>query len=204
MEEYKSNSHKSKEQESRKVEEKRVEKVVKGSTRTKKKSELSKIKDTFISEDAANVKSYIIGDVLIPAAKKAISDIVSNGIDMILYGGKSPNRDRRGSSNYISYRDYSRRDDDRRYSSSNTSVINFVNEDPNKFNSFVEDKNIQVKCFVELCIARGELVRSELNQQISTPDGQFIGENMNAAVAYFNNPNNAAIKTQLENKMKLI
>lgn len=83
-------------------------------------------------------------------------------------------------------------------------LINFVNEDPNKFNSFVEDKNIQVKCFVELCIARGELVRSELNQQISTPDGQFIGENMNAAVAYFNNPNNAAIKTQLENKMKLI
>lgn len=125
MEEYKSNSHKSKEQESRKVEEKRVEKVVKGSTRTKKKSELSKIKDTFISEDAANVKSYIIGDVLIPAAKKAISDIVSNGIDMILYGGKSPNRDRRGSSNYISYRDYSRRDDDRRYSSSNTRRSDF-------------------------------------------------------------------------------
>ena len=125
MEEYKSNSHKSKEQENRKVEEKRVEKVVKGSTRTKKKSELSKIKDTFISEDAANVKSYIIGDVLIPAAKKAISDIVSNGIDMILYGGKSPNRDRRGSSNYISYRDYSRRDDDRRYSSSNTRRADF-------------------------------------------------------------------------------
>ena len=125
MEEYKSNSHKSKEQENSKVEEKRVEKVVKGSTRTKKKSELSKIKDTFISEDAANVKSYIIGDVLIPAAKKAISDIVSNGIDMILYGGKSPNRDRRGSSNYISYRDYSRRDDDRRYSSSNTRRSDF-------------------------------------------------------------------------------
>ena len=125
MEEYKSNSHKSKEQENRKVEEKRVEKVVKGSTRTKKKSELSKIKDTFISEDAANVKSYIIGDVLIPAAKKAISDIVSNGIDMILYGGKSPNRDRRGSSNYISYRDYSRRDDDRRYSSSNARRSDF-------------------------------------------------------------------------------
>jgi hypothetical protein len=83
-------------------------------------------------------------------------------------------------------------------------LINFINEDPNKFNSFVEDKNIQVKCFVELCIARGELVRSELNQQISTPDGQFIGENMNAAVAYFNNPNNAGFKTQLENKMKLI
>ena len=83
-------------------------------------------------------------------------------------------------------------------------LISFVNEDPIKFNSFVNDKNIQVKCFVELCIARGELVRSDLNQQISTPEGQFIGENMNAAVAYFNNPNNAGLKTQLENKMKLV
>lgn len=83
-------------------------------------------------------------------------------------------------------------------------LIEFINEDPVKFNSFVNDKNIQVKCFVELCVARGELVRSELNQQISTPEGQFIGENMNAAVAYFNNPNNAALKTQLENKMKLV
>ena len=83
-------------------------------------------------------------------------------------------------------------------------LIAFVNEDPIKFNSFVNDKNIQVKCFVELCIARGELVRSDLNQQISTPEGQFIGENMNAAVAYFNNPNNAGLKTQLENKMKLV
>ena len=124
MEDYKPNSHRSK-QEKKPVEEKRVEKVVKGTTRTKKKSELSKIKDTFISEDAANVKGYIIGDVLIPAAKKAISDIVSNGIDMILYGGKDPDRNRRGSSNYISYRDYSRRDDDRRYSSSSTRRSDF-------------------------------------------------------------------------------
>ena len=83
-------------------------------------------------------------------------------------------------------------------------LMDFVNEDPAKFNKFVNDKNIQLKCFIEMCIARGELVRSELNQQISTPDGQFIGENVNAAVAYFNNPNNAGLKTQLENKMKLI
>ena len=83
-------------------------------------------------------------------------------------------------------------------------LMDFVNEDPAKFNKFVNDKNIQVKCFIEMCIARGELVRSELNQQISTPDGQFIGENVNAGVAYFNNPNNAGLKTQLENKMKLI
>ena len=81
-------------------------------------------------------------------------------------------------------------------------LINFVNEDPNKFNSFVEDKNIQVKCFVELCIARGELVRSELNQQISTPDGTFIGANMNEAIAWFENDANKAIRSALESKIK--
>ena len=79
MGEYKSNSHKSKE-------EKRTEKVVTGLVRTKKKNEIQKFADIFISEDITNVKSYVLMDVLIPAIKKAISDIVTNGIDMILYG----------------------------------------------------------------------------------------------------------------------
>ena len=81
MEEYKSNSYKSKEN---KPPEKNVKKVVSGSAKVKKKSDLSKVKDAFISEDAHNVTSYILMDVLIPAVKKAVSDIVTNGIDMIL------------------------------------------------------------------------------------------------------------------------
>ena len=47
---------------------------------------MQKFADVFISEDVNNVKSYIVMDVLVPAIKKAISDIVTNGIDMILYG----------------------------------------------------------------------------------------------------------------------
>lgn len=97
------------------AEKKKVEKIVTGSVRTKKKGEMSKFKDVFISEDMSNVKSYIIMDVLIPAAKKAISDIVSNGIDMLLYG---ETRGRKSSVNasYVSYRDYSSKRDDRRSS----------------------------------------------------------------------------------------
>ena len=83
MEEYKSNSYKSKEQ-TEVPEEKKIQKVANGKTR--KKSELSKFADVFISEDVQSVKSYILMDVLIPAIKKAISDIVANGIDMLLYG----------------------------------------------------------------------------------------------------------------------
>ena len=82
-------------------------------------------------------------------------------------------------------------------------LINYVNENPDKFNKLVSDKNVILKAFVETLIMRGELVRSEYNQQISTADGTFIGANMNEAIAYFSNPNNASVKSALENKIKL-
>lgn len=82
-------------------------------------------------------------------------------------------------------------------------LINYVNENPDKFNKLVSDKNVTTKAFIEILIMRGELVRSEYNQQISTADGTFIGSNMNEAVAYFNNPNNASVKSAYENKLKL-
>ena len=73
---YKPNSHKSKQEQNELVKDKKVDKVVKGTVKTKKKKGTS-IKDVFISEDAKNVKSYVFMDVLVPAVKKAISDIVS-------------------------------------------------------------------------------------------------------------------------------
>ena len=88
MEQYGPNSHKSKEaqKEGAASSDKKVEKVISGSAKPKKKGEMQKFADVFISEDVGNVKSYILMDVLVPAIKKAISDIVTNGIDMILYG----------------------------------------------------------------------------------------------------------------------
>ena len=104
MNNYKPNSHKAK------AEEREIKKVVNGGVKTKKKSELSKLSNIFISEDAANVKSYIFMDVLVPAIKKAISDIVRDGIDMILYGGNGGGS-RKSSSNvsYVSYNKASER-----------------------------------------------------------------------------------------------
>lgn len=83
-------------------------------------------------------------------------------------------------------------------------LTSFVQDNPKKFNSIVTDKNIMEKAFIEMLILRGELVRSDYNQQINTPDGQFIGANMNDAIAFFANPNNAGLKTKLESKLKLI
>lgn len=108
MEEYKSNSHKSKDEEKKKE----VNKVVTGEVKTKKKNEVQKFADTFISEDIANVRSYILMDVLVPALKKAISDVVTNGIDMILYG--EPGRTKKSTTaSKVSYRSYYDRTSDR-------------------------------------------------------------------------------------------
>ena len=105
MEEYPNNSHKHKQ--NKKNEAVKVEKVITGTTVKKKKSEIRKLSDVFLAQDVADVKSYVIMDVLIPSAKRAISDIVSNGIDMFLYGGKNPNRSRsrQGRASYYSYYD---------------------------------------------------------------------------------------------------
>ena len=104
MEDYKPNSKLYKEKMKKEASDKKVEKVVKGKVKVKKKS---KFADLFISEDANNVKDYIFLDVLVPAIKKAISDIVTDGIDIILYGGSGNGR-KRSSSGSISYTSYSR------------------------------------------------------------------------------------------------
>ena len=99
---YKSNSNKSKAQE---AEERKVEKIVKGPVVTRKKNGFDKLKNEIISEDAKNIKSYVLGDVLIPAIKKAISDIVTNGIEILLYG-ESRGRSGRSNADRVSYRSY--------------------------------------------------------------------------------------------------
>ena len=104
MEEFKPNSHKAKE-EAKSSAEKKVEKVVSGKATIRKKSGASKFANAFFSEDISNVKSYIFTEVIIPAAKKTISDIVTNGIDMILYGEAGRTK-KTSNASKISYREY--------------------------------------------------------------------------------------------------
>ncbi len=117
--ECKPNSHKAKQEAANKKDTPKVKKVVSGTVKTKKKKGASKFKEAFIADSAKDVGSHAFLDVLVPAMKKAFSDIVKDGIDMILYG---ETRGRRSSTNasYVSYRNYSDRDrrDDRRSSNS--------------------------------------------------------------------------------------
>lgn len=85
MNDFKPNSHKHKE-ENRKTNDKKIEKVVKGTVKTKKKNQIQKLAGNILSEDARTVKSYILMDVLVPSIKDAIEDIVTNGIRMLLRG----------------------------------------------------------------------------------------------------------------------
>ena len=96
MAEYKPNSNKYKTEQRKKQ-----EKVVQGKVRRKKKSEVRKWKDIFISEDVEDVKSYIIMDVIVPTIKNTILDTVS----MCLFGDTAK---RNRNHNTVSYnRDYS-------------------------------------------------------------------------------------------------
>ena len=118
------NSHKSrnekKQVENTSASERRVEKVVHGKVKTKTNN-ARKLTDIFISEDAANVKNYIIMDVIVPSIKKAVYDLIVGTLDMSLYGGRGGSG-KRPTADKISYRDYSSasRRDERSYGSTRT------------------------------------------------------------------------------------
>ena len=116
MDDYKPNSYKFKEKQKALAssEDKKIEKVVKGTVRTKKRSGLTKITEQLVSEDVNNVKSYILTDVFIPAVKKLVYDIITDGFSMILYGSTGAGKKKTIGSN-VSYRQfYDRSGDDRR------------------------------------------------------------------------------------------
>lgn len=116
------NSHTNRDakKEPQKSEGKRAEKVIKGKAKVKK-NEVRKLTDVFISEDVSNVKSYILMDVIVPAVKKAIYDLVVGTLDMSLYGGRGGSG-KRPTADKVSYRDYNSvsRRDDRSYNTNRT------------------------------------------------------------------------------------
>lgn len=113
---YPGNSHRERMLESEENEpERKVTKVVTGKVRERKKSFLDKVGNVLFGDDTKSVGSYIMWDVLIPAAKNTISEMVSSGIEMLLFGearGSSTRRDKGKS--YVSYNSlYRDRDRDR-------------------------------------------------------------------------------------------
>lgn len=113
MNDYTPNSHKFKESQKTDapVGEKRASKVVQGAVKTKQKSGMYKLADIFIKEDVANVKSFVINDIVIPTIRDTIWSIFTNSLEMFLYPGGGRGRKRVGSDyTYTSYDRFSDRD----------------------------------------------------------------------------------------------
>lgn len=88
-------------------ERKKMESVVQTPAKPKKESTWQKIKKEFTSDDTKSVSDYLIFDVLIPAVKKTIQDMIDNGVEMILWGGTSrAPRQSNIPGSRVSYRNY--------------------------------------------------------------------------------------------------
>ena len=84
-------------QKKKEAEERRPQKIITSEVTTKEKSATKKFAEKFFEDEVSNVKTYILWDVIIPAIKNVISDIVGNSVDMMLYG-RTRNRSQRGPS----------------------------------------------------------------------------------------------------------
>lgn len=132
---YTPNSHKYREQQKEAAaEEKRVQKVVKGPVKTKK-NEVRKFADIFISEDVHTVKDYLFFDVIVPAVKKLVYDVVVNGFDTVLWGsnGRGKNGSNGAKVNYRNYYDQK---------NSNSTPTNYRGSENNRGNSGLDYDDI--------------------------------------------------------------
>ena len=116
---YKPNSHKSKElsrqSNSDDIPKRKFEKVVTGTTVTKKKSSVTKLADVFLPSDMESVKTYILVDVIIPKVKTVLHDIGSEVWDSFWGISGRPRSASPGSRvSYISYDKMSRQQNDQR------------------------------------------------------------------------------------------
>lgn len=78
--------------------------VVAGDTKAKKKNWLEKTGEAvFAQRDADTVKAYLFTDIIIPACKKLIYEIITSAADLMLYGGSTPSMNRGKTNSYYNY-----------------------------------------------------------------------------------------------------
>lgn len=84
-----------------------VAKVVKGEVVQTKKNKVQKVAETFFGGDLRDVASYVVKDVIIPAAKDMLYDTVSQGFSRLIFGEIRP-RNNSANRGYTSYSSMSR------------------------------------------------------------------------------------------------
>lgn len=158
---YPANSHKSREEKNKPE---KLDKVVKGVVTTRKKSFGKKFFETFVGDDVNDVGSYILYDLLIPAAKSTLTDIIQSIPEMIFYNGEKRSsritRDRgRSTINYGGFSASSNRKEDRReVSQRNRARFNF---DEIILETRGEAENV-LNCLADLTIDYGQATVADL------------------------------------------
>lgn len=118
---YKPNSFKYKQEQKEAEAEKRTKAIIQGGAKVKKKSGIRKAADNIISEEAHGLKDYILMDLLIPAIKDTILDIIINSAEKIF--GRRGRKGKNGVLDRITYSDcYTRDRVDRRVSAARSAV----------------------------------------------------------------------------------
>lgn len=82
------NSHKYNNQKAAQ-EARKIERVTTGAVKTRKRGLGKRFADIFLTEDVGDVKTYLIYDVMIPAIKENIADLISSAIGMLFFGEAS-------------------------------------------------------------------------------------------------------------------
>lgn len=112
------------------VEKPALEKVVTNEVIRRKKPLGKRFTETFTSGDARGVFSYVVMDVMLPAAKDMIADAMSEGVSRVLFGDSARSRRAAASGRNTGYTPYNRpgtpsRDDPRSISRHARAVHNF-------------------------------------------------------------------------------
>jgi hypothetical protein len=125
MEEYRSNSDKSREnRNSNPTPDKKVEKIVNGTVTVKKKNGLQKITEMFTPNDIGSIQDYIIQDLLIPKAK----DVILGAVEALLGVNGHSSSGSRTNASKVSYRKYyedNQRRDSRDYQRNSHNNFNY-------------------------------------------------------------------------------
>ena len=126
---YRSNSNKGKEEAKNKTgkPEKDVKKVVTGVVVQRKRSLGKRITDAFTGDDTKSVGHYVLFEVILPTAKTLVTDIVTQGVERMLYGESSSRQGgpRRGYNNYSRPSSNNTRPEPRTMTMQSRSVHNF-------------------------------------------------------------------------------
>lgn len=98
---YEGNSHKERDEKANQEAKKKIEKVVSGPVRVKKKSGFARFMGNFISDNLPDVANRIVSDIVVPAIKKGITQ----SIDILLNGSITTTRTNASKVSYRSYYD---------------------------------------------------------------------------------------------------